>query len=300
MYLVTGGNGFIGRSLVNALEASGHEVTILSRRSIKGYKTLKCDLLANQVNIDDLKGIKTIFHLVGYTHDLSSKNNDYLYKKLNVDATVSLANLAGSAGVKSFIFISSVKAGGFEKETYLDEETQLEPEGIYGKTKREAELRVLDIGQKYNMHVSIVRPSLVYGPGVKGNLRSMIKAIEKGWFPPLPEIGNRRSMIHVDDLVTALILVSKKTETNGEIFIATDGNPYSSREIYETICSVVGKSIPNWSVPFFFFNFLGFMNLKLHYKIMKLLGDEYYSSAKLHSIGFSAKKTFRNINETSF
>ena len=105
------------------------------------------------------------------------------------------------------------------------------------------------------MHVSIVRPSLVYGPGVKGNLQLMLSAVKKGWLPPLPETGNKRSMIHVDDLVKAILLVSKYDCTNGEIYIATDGRPYSSREIYETICNVVGKSVPKWSVPKFLFDF---------------------------------------------
>ena len=105
----------------------------------------------------------------------------------------------------------------------MTEEDQGEPEGIYGKTKREAELILLEIGRQSGMQVSIVRPSLVYGQGVKGNLRLMLSWIEKGWFPPLPEVNNRRSMIHVDDLVRALLLVAGDDRANGEIYIATDG-----------------------------------------------------------------------------
>jgi UDP-glucose 4-epimerase len=89
------------------------------------------------------------------------------------------------------------------------------------------------------MNVSIVHPSLVYGPDVKGNLCMMMSAIEKGWSPPLPEIKNLRSMKHVDDLVRVLLLVAQVERANGEIFIATDGNPYSSRKIYDTMCHVL-------------------------------------------------------------
>ena len=299
MVLVTGGTGFIGKKLVSGLIASGYDCTLLSRASVKGHKTLIFDLLEDYISSDDLVGIQTIFHLAGHAHDLDS-NNQYLYRALNVDATVRLADLAGSSGVKSFIFVSSVKAGGFNKNDSSNENTQLKPEGIYGETKREAELRVLEIGKKYKMHVSIVRPSLVYGPGVKGNLRLMIKGVKNGWFPPLPEIGNKRSMIHVDDLVNALILVSNSKDTNREIYIATDGKTYSTREIYETLCNINGKSIPNWSIPKYFLSFIGFINARLRYKVKKILGDEYYSSDKLESIGFSAKKTFRDINESSF
>ena len=300
MVLVTGGTGFIGKRLINALVASGSDCTLLSREPVKGYRTIICDLLKDSVSGDDLRGIKTIFHLAGYAHDLSSNNNDYLYKALNVDATVYLAELAGSSGVKSFIFISSVKAGGFNKETFLNEETQLEPEGIYGKTKREAELRVLEIGKKYKMHVSILRPSLVYGPGVKGNLKLMISGVKSGWIPPLPEIGNRRSMIHVDDLVEALLLVANNEIANGEIFIATDGYSYSTRKIYEGIRIILGKSIPNWSIPYFIFYIIGQLSVRMRFKFQKLFGDEYYSSGKLHSIGFKAKRKLEEMNETSF
>jgi nucleoside-diphosphate-sugar epimerase len=97
------------------------------------------------------------------------------------------------------------------------------------------------------MHVSIVRPTLVYGPGVKGNLALMQLGIEKGWFPPLPEVGNRRSMIHVDDLVQVLLLAANDDRANGEIFIATDGVPHSSANIYEAICHVLGKAVPRWN-----------------------------------------------------
>ena len=150
------------------------------------------------------------------------------------------------------------------------------------------------------MHISIIRPSLVYGQNVKGNLKSMLLGVKKGWFPPLPETGNRRSMIHVDDLVRAILLVAKDGRANGEIFIATDGAPHSSREIYNSMCGVAGKSIPKWSVPKNLFDMASLINPRIKYKLNKLLGDECYSSAKLEALGFKAKKTLKDMNETSF
>ena len=150
------------------------------------------------------------------------------------------------------------------------------------------------------MNVSIVRPSLVYGPDLKGNLCMMMSRIEKGWFPPLPEIKNRRSMIHVDDLVRVLLLVAKDERANGEIFIATDGNPYSSREIYDAMCHVLKKPVPKWSVPKFLFDIIGLMSPSLQFKVDKLLGDECYSSDKLQSLGFKARRSLREMNETAF
>jgi UDP-glucose 4-epimerase len=150
------------------------------------------------------------------------------------------------------------------------------------------------------MHVSIIRPSLVYGPDVKGNLQLMLSGIEKKWFPPLPETGNRRSMIHVDDLVRAILFASEDARAKGEIFIATDGTPHSSRELYNAMCSVVGKSIPKWGVPKTLFDIASLVSPRIKYKINKLLGDECYSSAKLEALGFKAKKSLENMNETDF
>ena len=107
-------------------------------------------------------------------------------------------------------------------------------------------------------------------------------------------------MIHVDDLVRALLLVADDDRANGEIFIATDGTPHSSREIYDAMCNIVGRSIPKWNLPKALFNIASLISSRIKYKINKLLGDECYSSAKLEALGFKAKKTLKDMNETSF
>ena len=112
-----------------------------------------------------------------------------------------------------------------------------------------------------------------------------MNGIQKGWFPPLPELSNRRSMVHVDDLVKAIFLVVKDNRSSKEIFIVTDGVAYSSRDIYEIMCKLSGKAIPKWHVPRFLFNLLGFISLSLRYKMQKLFEDDYYSSEKIKSIG---------------
>jgi UDP-glucose 4-epimerase len=287
---VTGATGFIGRRLVAKL-GNRHLIKVLSRYSHPEYETVVCDLQSELVTGSALVGVDSVFHLAGFAHDLRDESEvEHLYRSVNVDATVRLAVLAVGAGVKSFVFVSSVKAGG------ADENDDKQPEGVYGQTKREAELKLLEIGRKSEMHVSIVRPSLVFGAGVKGNLAMMRRGIEQGWFPPLPETGNFRSMIHVDDLVQALLFVTEYDRANGEIFIATDGVPYSSREIYEEICQVVGKTVPKWRVPKFVFEGLALLSPRIRYKVDKLLGDEYYSSAKLEKLGFRAERTLKDWN----
>ena len=297
--LITGVTGFIGQRLANAI---GLEIRVLSRVKHPNFETVICDLQSGIIPNDALDGVGMIFHLAGFTHDLRDATKiQNLYQKVNVDATIRLAKLAVKSGVKKFIFVSSAKAGGGAGLGICkSEKDQGTPEGIYGKTKREAELKLLKISKESGMHVSIIRPSLVYGPNVKGNLKLMLSGIKKGWFPPIPETRNKKSMIHVDDLVRAILLIADDNRTNGEIFIATDGVPISSREIYNNMCRALGKSIPKWSIPKIFFNMVSLINPNIKYKVNKLLGDECYSSAKLEALGFKAQKTLKDMNETNF
>ena len=224
-FLITGATGFVGHRLLKLIKSSKFEVRTLSRKPHPNYETVICNLQSEVIPEDALTGIDTVFHLAGFAHDVGDANKvEKLYRAVNVDATVQLAELAVQQGVQHFVFVSSVKAGGSAiTGRCMAEEDSGEPVGIYGKTKLEAELKLMKIGIQSDMQVSIVRPSLVYGPGVKGNLRLMLSWIEKGWFPPLPEVNNRRSLIHVDDLVRALVMVAGDDRADGEIFIATDG-----------------------------------------------------------------------------
>ena len=298
---VTGGTGFIGKRLICALRKEQINVRLLSRKKLN-KNTIVCDLKVDSIPDDSLIGVDTIFHLAGFSHDMRDATKiQNIYQRVNVDATIRLAKLAVKSNIKKFIFVSSVKAGGAPDFGVCEsEKDQGDPEGVYGKTKREAELKLLKIGKESGMHVSIIRPSLVYGPNVKGNLQLMLSGIKKGWFPPLPETGNKRSMIHVDDLVRAILLVADDDGANGEIFTATDGNPHSSRDIYNAMCSVLDRPIPKWSIPKFLFDMVSLMNPRIKYKLNKLLGDECYSSAKLEALGFKAQKTLKDMNETDF
>ena len=300
--LVTGGTGFIGSRHIINLVSNDINVRLLSRRKVEGFETVICDFQSDPIPNDALLGIDMVFHIAGFSHDMRDANQiKDLYQRVNVDVTVALAKLAVKSGVKKFIFVSSVKAGGNPAfGMCASESEQGDLEGVYGKTKREAELQLLKINKESGMYVSIIRPSLVYGPNVKGNLQVMLSGIKKGWFPPLPETGNTRSMIHVDDLVRAISLVADDDCANGEIFIATDGVPHSSREIYNAMCGVAGKSIPKWSVPKTLFDVVSLISPRIKYKINKLLGDECYSSAKLEALGFQAKRTLKDMSETSF
>jgi nucleoside-diphosphate-sugar epimerase len=150
------------------------------------------------------------------------------------------------------------------------------------------------------MRVSVIRPALVYGPNAKGNLELMWNAIKNKHFLPIPNVKNRRSMIHVDDLVDAIILISQNLIINREIFNATDGFLYSTREIYETMCDLQNMPASKWSVPKSVLEITAFIYPSLRLKVKKLIADECYSSEKLNSFGFKAQRTLREMNETFF
>ena len=298
-YLITGATGFIGQRLIANINGN---IRVLSRNKYLNYDTVVCDFEKDLIPDSTLFGVDIVFHLAGIAHDVNYKAKAQdIYQKVNVDATIRLAELAVKSNVRRFVFVSSVKAGGgLTSGKCINESDQNEPEGVYGKSKRKAELRLLKIGKESGMHVSIIRPSLVYGPSAKGNLKLMLSGIKKGWFPPLPETGNKRSMIHVDDLVLAILLVANDDRSNGEIFIATDGAPHSSREIYNAMCSALDKSIPKWSIPKFLFDMVSLISPRIKYKLNKLFGDECYSSKKLEKLGFKAQKILKDMNETDF
>lgn len=139
--LITGATGFIGQTLIKVVDG---KIRILSRNKHANYDTIVCDLKSETIPDQALRNVKTIFHLAGLAHDMqdASKIAD-IYYKVNVNATVRLANLAVKSGVKSFVFVSSVKAGG--KPPFgrcATEEDQIDPENVYGQTKREAEFKL--------------------------------------------------------------------------------------------------------------------------------------------------------------
>jgi nucleoside-diphosphate-sugar epimerase len=182
-------------------------------------------------------------------HAFASTDPD-AHWRINFEGTRNLLEAAGQAGVKCFVFISSVKAMAEPGENCADENWPGEPNTPYGRAKRAAEDAVLEAGVKYGMHVVNLRLSMVYGRGGRGNLERMARGIRAGWFPSLPETGNRRSLIHVDDVVAAMRLVAERPEANGRTYIVADPQAYSGREIYDSIRAVLAvPPVPTFRVP---------------------------------------------------
>ena len=254
VFLVTGASGFVGRRLCARLRGKGR-VRGLFRREAEGPwdEAVRVDLTVATSFGGALEGVDTVFHLAGKTDDSKTSARDAkLFRRVNFDGTAKLLEAAAVCGVGRFVLLSSIKAMGATGSECLNEESPALPTTPYGRSKKAAEDIVMGCGDI--PHVCVVRACPVYGAGSKGNLARMIRAMARGVFPPIPDTKNVRSMVHIDDLVEALILSAEKEEANGRVFIVTDGKTYSTRQIYEWVCETMGRKVPRWSVsPFLFY-----------------------------------------------
>lgn len=306
---MTGAAGFIGAVLVRRLMADGRFVRALVRRDpgprLPGDEVLRADLATGPLPPEALHGIETVFHLAGRTHALSEVGVDETeYRSVNVDGTRHLLAAGREAGVERFVFFSSVKAAGEGGSECQDESVEPRPTTAYGRTKLEAERLVIDHGARYGMHAVCLRLPMVYGPGNKGNIHRMIDWVARGHFPPLPEVGNRRSIVHVANAVEAACLAAVRPAASGQTYIVTDGRPYSSRELYELICKGLGRAIPWWNVPLPVMrglaragDVIGRVRGRRFFfdsdALEKLIGSAWYSSEKIsRELGYRPSVTF--------
>ena len=194
-----------------------------------------------------MNNIDTVIHAAGYAHANDSGHD--VHYKTTLDGTRHLLHEATTSNVGHFVFISSTKAMTAPGTDCIDETETGLPRDEYGLARRRTEEQVLTTGKRTGMHVSIVRPALVYGPGCKGNLATMLRWIDRGIFPPVPDTGNRRSMVDVRDLARAVIAAARRESANGRTCIIADGEDYSTRRIYQAMRSALGKAAPGWSFP---------------------------------------------------
>lgn len=196
-------------------------------------------------------GVESVFHCAGYAHAFASLSKDDSAKhwEVNFEGTRNLVEAAGRAGVKRFVFLSSVKAMAESSENCVDEDFTGKPETAYGQSKQAAEQAVLDAGRRYGMHVVNLRLAMVYGSGGRGNLERMGRLVQRRLFPPLPETGNHRSLVHVDDVVSAMRLVAADERANGRTYIVASHEAPSGHALYGALRQVQGLPPCCWSVP---------------------------------------------------
>lgn len=242
--MVTGATGFVGDTLVDALQDR-------ARRALRqpAADPQRGDVVVGDIGPDTdwsgaLAGVDCVVHLAARTHVLREDAADPLaaYRRINVEATRQLARQAAAAGVRRFVFLSSVKVNG--ETTAAQPFSDIDPprpEDAYGISKREAEDALRQTGADTGMEVVVLRAPLVYGPGVKGNFLRLLSAVDRGLPLPLASIDNRRSLIYVGNLVDAIVACIDAPAAAGKTFLVSDGEDVSTPVLIRKLAAAMGK-----------------------------------------------------------
>jgi len=302
---VSGAAGFLGRQLCQALQRKAFWVTAMDLNASSGpWDRFISGDITRGIDYNMLFDHQTVFHLAGKVHALSEIAQDEAeYFQINTEGTRQMLEAARAARVSRFVFFSTVKAMSREGTPQMidrdgasrpwTEADSLEPDTPYGRSKREAEKLVLGCG--YVPEPVVLRLCMVYGAGAKGNMQRMLQAVSRNRFPPLPEVGNRRSMVHVQDVIQAALLAAEKPQAVGQIFIVSDARAYSTRQIYEWMCQALEQSSPRWTVPLWLLRSLSRAGDLIGRRrgrrwlfdsdtLNKLVGSAWFSSQKIESL----------------
>jgi nucleoside-diphosphate-sugar epimerase len=257
--LVTGANGFVGKAVLIRLNSMGGVTAIGSVR----HAAMFADARAPTVTVGELSaqtdwsgaltGVRGVVHTAARVHVLKEAAAEPLeeFRKINVQGSLNLAQQAAEAGVRRFVFVSSIKVNG--------EATQLgcpftaddkpSPVDAYGVTKMEAEQGLREIALQTGMNVVIIRPPLVYGPGVKGNFAAMMRSLKRGLPLPLGAIHNQRSLVSLDNLVDLIFTCLIHPAAANQTFLVSDGEDVSTTELLRRMCLALSCSAHLIPVP---------------------------------------------------
>jgi nucleoside-diphosphate-sugar epimerase len=250
--LVTGSTGFVGQQVVEFLLQKKHEIVTCSRSNnvsfIERVKNFEIPDINEVPNWDEIiKSSDCVIHLAARVHMMNDSHpSQYdFYKRINRDATIALAEAAAKAGVKRFIFLSSVKVNGEITSigNVFRAEDKNVPSDLYGLSKYEAEQGLFSIAEKTGMEVVIIRSPLVYGPRVKGNFAKMVKWIKKGIPLPFGAIRNQRSLVALDNVVDFIVFCADREITPlaaNQVFLVSDGEDVSTTELMLKIALAYG------------------------------------------------------------
>jgi nucleoside-diphosphate-sugar epimerase len=255
--LVTGASGFVGQLLSAELLSRGHTVRVVLRDS--GFSPPSGATVSKISSIDAetdwtsaLRGVGTVIHLAARVHVMKDVSADPLaeFRKVNLHGTENLARQAAGAGIKRLVYVSSIKVNGENtEEAPYTESDAADPKDPYGISKWEAEQVLHRIAQETGLEVVIVRPPLVYGPGVKGNFISLFKAIDKGLPLPLAGARNARSLVYVGNLVDALIACATDPQAAGQTYLVSDGGAVSTAELVREIARALKRQDRSFYFP---------------------------------------------------
>lgn len=259
--LLTGASGFVGGAVLKALAPRENVITVVPLRSslrsmpagVISYPIV--DLTDDQSAPLKAHGPDVVIHCASRVHVMADTAADPLaeFRRVNVDGTLALARAARASGARRFVFVSSIKVNGEQTQpgfAYCADDAP-QPVDPYGISKHEAEQGLFALGAETGMEVVIIRPVLVYGPGVKANFLSMMRWLERGVPLPFGAINNRRSLVALDNLVDLVLTCIDHPAAVNQVFLVSDGEDLSTTELLARMARALGKParllpVPSW------------------------------------------------------
>ncbi len=257
---MTGATGFVGRSLHETLSDTGYGVRRAVRsaeRSTKGSPGAGETVEVGDIGPDTvwgpaLNGAGSVVHLAARVHVMRESAGDPLaeFRRVNVAGTERLAREAAAAGARRLVYVSSVKVNGESTpERPFTEKDEPDPQDPYGVSKFEAEKVLQTVSEETGIEVVVLRPPLVYGPGVRANFLSLMRLVDRGLPLPLGAVDNRRSLIYVGNLAGAIVAALERPEAAGETFLVSDGEDVSTAGLVRKLASALGRPARLLPVP---------------------------------------------------
>jgi nucleoside-diphosphate-sugar epimerase len=287
-FMISGAGGFVGRALCAELFRRGQSVSAAVRSdksSIKNTEAIIIGAIDSETKwADALCDVDVVIHLAARVHVMREKAADPLaeFLQVNLHGTSNLARQAACFGVKRFVYVSSIKVNGEQTSatqsfTELDEPS---PQDFYSISKWQAEQALWRIAQETGLEIVVVRPPLVYGPGVKGNFAQMLAVIAKRFPLPLASVYNRRSLIYVENLVDALIVCATHPVAAGQTYLVCDGEDISTPDLLRQLGYAMGCPAHMLPFPPSWLRMLGKLSGKSE-QVERLLGSLQVDSGKI-------------------
>jgi nucleoside-diphosphate-sugar epimerase len=291
--LISGATGFVGKPLCDELFRMGRPVRAavrLDQKKVDNVENFAIAIIDHETDWKDaLLGVSVIIHLAARVHFMKDTEPDPLnaFRNINVEGTLNLARQAVKAGVRRFIFISTIKVNGEntllgKPFTCFDEPAPVDP---YAISKREAEDGLRNIAKETGMEVVIIRPTLIYGPGVKANFHSMLSWLNKGIPLPFGAIDNKRSLVALGNLLDLIITCIDHPAAANQTFLVSDGEDMSTTELLERMAAALGKRARLLPLP-----------MSLLHKVARLLGKQDLYQRLCQSLQVDMSKTKELLN----